>query len=176
MSVRDFIKKSFSVLDIRHTLKQLRTTLDGSYDRILNTIPETYRRKARTALLLLAFSARPITLREVAEPAAVNWENQWFRPDDRLWDSRDILEICSSIVTLTDIGHDAQSLSPNDQEKGLAIFEFQIKMFRNLSRNCASYTCSHLTSPISLHRTHFKHSHSSIMLQNTGNVMFEVCQ
>ena len=46
----------------------------------------------------------PLTLAEVAEAIVVNREEQHFDPNDRLIEPVDILEICSSLVTLSEFG------------------------------------------------------------------------
>ena len=54
----------------------------------------------------LAFSARPMTVDEVAETLSVCLdEDPRFDPDRRLRDPSDILVICSSLVTVSDIPH-----------------------------------------------------------------------
>jgi len=68
-----------------------------------------YEREIRTILMLLAFSARPMTIQEIAEATAVNLETQCFDPNDRFPDPFAILEVCSSLVSLAKL--DSQSKS-----------------------------------------------------------------
>lgn len=61
-----------------------------------------YESELRTILMLLAFSARPMTIQEVAEACAVNLEMSSFSEDERFSNAYDILEFCSSLVSLSD--------------------------------------------------------------------------
>ena len=87
---------------MRTALKSLPKTLDETYDRILTCIPEEYRPQALSTFQLLAHSARPLLLAEVAEAVAVNTASLSFEEDNRLFDPSDILSICSSLVTLSE--------------------------------------------------------------------------
>jgi ankyrin repeat protein len=86
---------------VRKTLSQLPKTLDETYNRILRSIPEQYQRAARRVLHLLFISRKPLTLNEVAEAIAVDYEEERFDPENRLNDPNNILEICSSLVSLS---------------------------------------------------------------------------
>ena len=66
-----------------------------------------YESEMITLLPLLAFSTRPMTVQEVAEATAVNLETQAFSVDERFPDPNDLLELCSSLVSLTDLGSDS---------------------------------------------------------------------
>ena len=80
-------------------MKSLPKTLDETYDRILRNIDEDYRQDALRILQWLAYSARPLQIEEVAEIVAVDAEQSRFDPENRLRDPRDVLTICSSLVT-----------------------------------------------------------------------------
>jgi len=86
---------------VRRALCTLPRTLDDTYDRILTNIPPEYRREAHYALQMLTVSIRPLTLSEVAEAVAVDCENEKFDPEDRLREPEALLEICSSLLTLS---------------------------------------------------------------------------
>lgn len=58
--------------------------------------------------MLLAFSARPMTIQEIAEATAVNLEDGVFLTDNRFGHAYDLLEFCSSLVSLSDV-----EISPN---------------------------------------------------------------
>jgi hypothetical protein len=94
------IKKCFTVPAIRKALRELPSTLDKTYERIIDNIPVENRNAAHCAMQFLAISFRPLTIDEVAEAVAVDCENETFDPEQRLRDRYDILEICSSLVTL----------------------------------------------------------------------------
>ncbi|KAI4125302.1 MAG: hypothetical protein LQ347_005424 [Umbilicaria vellea] len=84
---------------LRKALKQLPKTLDETYDRILLNIAEEDKQMARSALLWLAFSERPLYLDEVAEAAILSPECCTLDPGDRLLDPHDIIDICSGLIT-----------------------------------------------------------------------------
>lgn len=86
---------------MRETLKSLPPTLDATYDRILASIPDETSDIAFAALMLLTYSARPVTLQEVAEAMVVDCQRGVFDADeDRLTSCREVLEICGSLVTV----------------------------------------------------------------------------
>ena len=96
----DALKKCFTVNAVRQVLRALPKTLDETYDRILNGIPEEYCREAHCVLQLLCVAYRNLTLDEVAEAVAIDLETETFTPENRLRDKLDIFDICSSLVTL----------------------------------------------------------------------------
>lgn len=72
---------------MKKALGNLPKTLEDTYARVLSKISEDHRNTARCILLLLAYSFRPLTIREVATAAS-------------LPEPRDVLRICtSSLVT-----------------------------------------------------------------------------
>ena len=97
----DTLKKCYNLFAIRKSLGELPSTLDKTYDRILNSIPEMHRREAHCVMQVLAVTYRPLKIDEVAEAVAVDCENEIFNPEYRLQDPEDILEICSSLVCLS---------------------------------------------------------------------------
>ena len=96
----DALRMSLSPASIRRALKSLPKTLDETYDRILGSIEEDYRSAAHAALQWLAFSARPLSLEQIIEVVAVQQSGGKNFVEDRLTDPKDILRICSSLVTL----------------------------------------------------------------------------
>jgi ankyrin repeat protein len=87
---------------VRKTLKNLPKTLADTYDRILAAIPDETWQIARTALMLLTHSLRPLTLKELAEAMVIDVEGQCFDPDEhRLTNYRHVLDICSSLVSVS---------------------------------------------------------------------------
>jgi ankyrin repeat protein len=89
-----------------NALKQLGNlpkTLEGTYTRILQKVPEDNEREMRTILMTLAFSVRPMTIDEVAEATAVNLETRSFSEADRFETADTILELCSSLVSVTPV-------------------------------------------------------------------------
>ncbi|KAL1598065.1 hypothetical protein SLS59_007075 [Nothophoma quercina] len=87
---------------LRESLATLPQTLDLTYDRILLAISKQDRKYAMRILQWLAFSARPLSVEEVAEAAAIDLaRSPAFDRDEVLEDPLDALSICSSLVTIT---------------------------------------------------------------------------
>jgi hypothetical protein len=92
-------------------LKSLPKTLDETYERILCNISEGYIDYAIRILRWLTFSARPLTVEEVAEVVAIHVEGDGhFDEDEVLPDPIDVITICSSLVFITEaIEEDSKS-------------------------------------------------------------------
>src|SRR3954452_24343820 len=97
------LRKCLKLPNVRKELTSLPKTLDATYARILSTVPQMYQREMQTLLMFLAFSERPMTIQEVAEATAVNLETQRFDPDERFASAYDLLEFCSSLVSLSEL-------------------------------------------------------------------------
>src|SRR2546421_1290710 len=95
------LQNCVTVAALKKALHTLPKTLPDTYDRILLQIDEEYQEIALKVLQWLAYSVRPLTLDEVAEALAVRIGTFTIDPDDRLMDPRDILTVCSSLVTTT---------------------------------------------------------------------------
>ena len=87
---------------LRQKLKELPETLDETYNRILLSIPESCHHEAHAVLQWLAYSRRPMNVAEVAEAIAVDRNNQIFDTENRMLDIFSVLDICSSLVTLSE--------------------------------------------------------------------------
>jgi hypothetical protein len=110
-------------------LKSLPKDLDETYNRILQRIREEDHDYAVKALQCLAFSARPMTLEEVAEVIAFNVDTGQF--DETLDDPRDILEICSCLITI--------SSSAGDERKGRFRRPLRMKLSNIIKQNSSPY-------------------------------------
>jgi ankyrin repeat domain-containing protein 50 len=96
----DVLRKCLKVETLRNTLRSLPESLDETYVRILLSIDKLHRGDAYKVLQWLAFSARPVTLAEVAEALTADLDNCCLMgPDQQLGDPQDILTICSTLVT-----------------------------------------------------------------------------
>ena len=84
-------------------MKELPPTLDETYDRILQSIPEEDKRTAHDALIWLCYSDRPLLVDELAEAATFNPGLNLFQKEDRLIDPSDILKICSSLIRTNEL-------------------------------------------------------------------------
>jgi ankyrin repeat protein len=106
---------------LRKSLATLPRTLDQTYDRILTAIKEEDCIYAMRILQWLTFSARPLSIEEVAEVVAIDVERESkFDRDEVLVDPLEALDICSSLVTVTskEIVREPPSrpLSPRDYD------------------------------------------------------------
>ncbi|CAN9184765.1 unnamed protein product [Alternaria alternata] len=74
----------------------------ATYDRILTAISEEHSKYAMRILQWLTFSARPLSVEEVAEVVAIDVaRDPAFDCDEVLEDPLEVLDICSSLVTIT---------------------------------------------------------------------------
>lgn len=90
---------------LRKTLATLPKTLNQTYERILLNIDEEHAAYAKRFMNWLAYSARPLRLKELAEIVTVEvLEEPRVDPLRRLPDPEDVLTICSSLVTVKQLG------------------------------------------------------------------------
>jgi hypothetical protein len=88
---------------LQKALVVLPPNLDQTYNRILAAIDEDYSQYALRILQWLTFSARPLLIDEVAEVVAIDAKRDpAFDRDEVLEDPLEVLNICSSLVTMTD--------------------------------------------------------------------------
>jgi len=86
---------------LRKALAALPPTLDTTYERILCNIAEEDVDYAIRVLLWLAFSDRPLAVDEVAEVVAIDVaRDPAFDREEVLEDPLEVLDICSSLVTI----------------------------------------------------------------------------
>ncbi|KAI0315324.1 ankyrin repeat-containing domain protein [Amylostereum chailletii] len=91
-------------MDVQRTVKDLPMTLDGTYQRILESIPKVSSQHALHVLQCLSFSWQPLTIQELADILAVDFNSgcipqfiDSYRPPPL-----EVLRICSSLVVLND--------------------------------------------------------------------------
>ena len=114
---------------LRRTLKQLPEDLDETYARILRGIKPELRTRAVTILRWLLFSARPLRIEEVVDVVAVKSNPGFqFDPENRLPEPRDIIEICSSLVTTVTAVHDIAGVGDIEVEE-LTLAHFSVKEY-----------------------------------------------
>ncbi|KAH8623087.1 hypothetical protein IG631_22244 [Alternaria alternata] len=101
----DTLTKCRNLTMLQVSLATLPKTLDQTYDRILNSIREEDYIYAIRILQWLTFSARPLTVREVAEVVAIDVSRRpAFDCNEVLVDPLEALEICSGLVTVATDG------------------------------------------------------------------------
>jgi len=96
----DALRKCRTTKQIATTLTKLQKTLNDIYVRILENIDEDYCRYVHDILILIAFSMRPLKLSEIVEAIAFDAEKKCFSEEEKLGDPLDVLEICSSLISL----------------------------------------------------------------------------
>jgi hypothetical protein len=84
-------------------LKELLKDLDSTYQRIFESFPESQEKYIQAAMHWLSFSAAPMTLGEIAEAITIDPTlGKAFEANRRLFDPRDLLGICPSLITFAD--------------------------------------------------------------------------
>ncbi|RYO53180.1 hypothetical protein AA0113_g9296, partial [Alternaria arborescens] len=112
-------------LMLRNSLATLPQTLDQTYDRILTAISKEDCVYAMRILQWLTFSARPLSVTEVAEVVAIDVARDLaFNRDEVLVDPLEALDICSSLVTITKNEEDGR-LGSTQQIIALAHYSVQ---------------------------------------------------
>ena len=85
---------------LRKTLRSLPKTLDDTYARILDNVGEDYVEDVRRVLACLICSSYPLAIQELAETVAIVPQGEMcFDTENRLLEPRNILTICSGLVT-----------------------------------------------------------------------------
>ena len=97
----DILRECFNLKALRTALESLPVGLNETYDQILSKIPKGHKDDALKVLRFLVFSLRPVSIDEVAEVVAVDLHSCQFEPSERLRTPRDLLRICSSLVTIS---------------------------------------------------------------------------
>ena len=84
---------------VRKTLQSLPHTINQTYDRILSSISEEDSEYAVRILRWLTFSAVPLSSKQLVEAIAIDIDRDpAFDPDEIFQDSKDVFNICSSLV------------------------------------------------------------------------------
>jgi ankyrin repeat protein len=96
------LKDCLDYPSLRQALSTLPKTLDDTYARILENIPEGYSTQIATVLNLLIWSGyHNFKISELVDAVATNFEKDpAFDPKNRMPVPRDILRLCSSLITV----------------------------------------------------------------------------
>jgi ankyrin repeat protein len=125
------IKALESCLDypmLRAALKDLPRTLDETYSRVLESIPRDHIQYAKTVLMLLTWSQRPLRLDEIVDAVAVDLEaSPTFDPRNRLPYPKGNLPVFQSLVSVVE-NTDGQD---QDQERNwqVQLAHFSVREF-----------------------------------------------
>ena len=94
----DALRHCINLTGLRKILGNLPKTLDETYQRILTGVPDEYAEDALRILQWLCTCKRPLRLEEVADLIAVDCRVQRYDWERRLFDPRDVVKICPSLV------------------------------------------------------------------------------
>ena len=124
----DAIGSCLNLPMLRKTLASLPNTLCDTYARILCNIDEEHRKNSLMILQWLAYCARPLKIEEVAEVTVIDIkDNPQINFDKRLPEPRDILLMCSSLVT-TKVDIEKSSGVPKSREL-VRLAHFSVKEY-----------------------------------------------
>jgi hypothetical protein len=94
------LRKCLTIKELKTQLKTLPETLEETYDQILLRVEESHLQSTLKVLQWLAFAAMPVTIEAAAEVLAVDLGMEpCYDPDSRLFNPRDVMILCSSLVT-----------------------------------------------------------------------------
>lgn len=91
-------------------LNDLPDTLNGTYERILKSIPNMHEQSTKRLLQFLVFSERPLDLDEALDVVAVEIEEDHFDEGNRLPRPKEISQYCSSLVIIAPGKHGKDSI------------------------------------------------------------------
>ena len=121
---------------LRRALTSLPQDLDDTYARILRNIKPENRPYAVKVLQWLVLSARPLRIEELSEVLAIDTDPEArFDPENRFPDPRDVLNICSSLLTTVSVTHSVTGIGDVEVEE-LALAHFSVKEYLTSGRVC----------------------------------------
>ena len=95
----DLLSKLRTPGAVKEALKSLPRSLDKTYEGLLSRIDEDEdRRLARQILNILAFSLRPLSLREISDVLQITPGSYQLDESKRLTNPKDVLSICGSLL------------------------------------------------------------------------------
>lgn len=101
----DAIGSLRTVKAIRLALRELPKGLDETYDKILAKVVSSDVEIVRRILVWVSFTMLPLTLREIHEAIAIEVGLDELDEDSRLRSPQDILDLCGSLISLSESGH-----------------------------------------------------------------------
>jgi hypothetical protein len=127
----EMLRRCPTLADLRTALETLPKTLDETYERILLKIDENYTAHVQKILQYLAFAIRPPTLEEMVEILAIKMSNGELHidPNNRISDARDILSMCSSLVTTSDYLRNSDGDGYKGTEQTIRLAHFSVKEY-----------------------------------------------
>ncbi|KAH8727996.1 ankyrin repeat-containing domain protein [Phaeosphaeriaceae sp. PMI808] len=129
----DALENCLDYRALKTALASLPKTLDETYARILHGIPHEHKQNATRILQFLMCSERPLRIEEAVDAIAVDTEgDQYFDPNYRMPDPREISCYCSSLVVVVsakDHSHDK-----GDMRMELRLAHFSVKEYLTSNR------------------------------------------
>ena len=127
----DELRKCVKIPQLRRTLNSLPNTLDATYARILCGIDEVHAEDVHRILQWLAFSARPLTLRELAEVVAIDFTGDLPTLDieSRLLNPHNIFQMCSCLITLSSKSSEWSDLPCYDDNNEVRLAHYSVKEY-----------------------------------------------
>jgi hypothetical protein len=137
---------------LRTTLASLPNSLDDMYAEALKLVPNEHTQLVSKLLQWLAFSTRPLYIEEIAEIATVDIASSpKFDPDRRLFDPRDIINLCPSIFVAVANSSDGDSADPPAQQ--LCLAHFSVKEYLLSDQIRTSDVCQFAMTEQTAHAT-----------------------
>ena len=134
----DALGRCLSLSDLRNALRTLPKDLDDTYARILESIDNNqHGEHVATIIQWLAYSRRPMSLAEISEVLTVDLKaDPQFDEERRLVEPRDILRLCSSLVTLVPKRKLTNYIPPYEspEEWVLQLAHFSVREYLESSR------------------------------------------
>ena len=133
--------------DVLTTLSDLPATLNETYARILQRVPQTDVPLAYEALTWLAFSTRPLRLQVLSEAMVIQESDRYLDDDCRLSNPSDALDICVGLAQVDDghvtLAHDSiRSFLTSSWIRTSPVAHFALDSAdanRRILRKCLSY-------------------------------------
>ncbi|CUS10697.1 unnamed protein product, partial [Tuber aestivum] len=112
---------------VRGALKELPKDLDSVYLRILDSIHQTQREYIQRAMHWLSFSAKPLTLGQLAEAVVIEHNvNKYGEAPETLFEIESLMSICPSLISFEDARDDQSSAQEN---RRLRLAHFSVKEY-----------------------------------------------
>lgn len=87
---------------LEEALTSLPATISATYELLLSSINDRFKKTASRAFQWLALCMEPLTIEELVDIIAIDINAEpKFRPDWRMPDPEEILRVCSSLITIT---------------------------------------------------------------------------
>lgn len=134
-ALRDFYEQDHDGESLRDLLNSLPDTLDETYERILTSVPRHNWKKALRLLQWLSFSARALTVREVAETMAIDVDHEdinqmRFNSAAKFTLPCEILKICPGMInTIITTGKYTRGSDEITEEAEIRLAHFSVKEY-----------------------------------------------